>query len=168
MSAALRKHAAENEPVDHRQLDDAIEQATSGILARIAAAQGQLGEANAVIDGMTAIGRFPPDALLQLLQQGEVPLFEAAFARATGLRPRLVSRLLYEPGGEGLAVACKAIGFDREVFATIFDYTRHARQSVQVNAFFDRVDSDTAAAVLDMWRRDTGFLYALKQIEPGP
>ncbi len=178
VSAALRKHAAENEPVDHRELDDAIEQATSGILARVAAVQGQLGEANAVIDGMTAIGRFSPDALLQFLQQGEVPLFEAAFARATGLRPRLVSRLLYEPDGEGLAVACKAIGFDREVFAIIFDHTRHAllsieapghdRQSVQVNALFDRIDSDTAAAVLDMWRRDTGFLYALKQIEPGP
>ena len=75
-------------------------------------------------------------------------------------------------------MACKAIGFDREVFAIIFDHTRHAllsieapghdRQSVQVNALFDRIDSDTAAAVLDMWRRDTGFLYALKQIEPGP
>lgn len=64
VSAALRKHAAENEPVDHRELDNAIELAIAGILARIVAAEGQLGEANAVIDGMTAIGRFSPDALL--------------------------------------------------------------------------------------------------------
>jgi uncharacterized protein (DUF2336 family) len=177
VSAALRKHATEHEPIDPRELDDAIELATLGILARIEDAQGRLDEANAVIDGMTAIGRFSPDALQPLLRQGEVPLFEAAFARATGLRPRLVSRLLYEPGGESLAVACKAIGFDREVYAAIFDCTRHAlllieapsydRQATGVNELFNLIDSDTAAAVLDRWRRDTGFLYALKQIEPG-
>jgi hypothetical protein len=112
-----------------------------------------------------------------------VSLFEAGFARITGLRKTLVSRLLYETGGEGLAVACKAAGFDSATFETIYGYTRRGRLAGDAapsgnSDIIDTVDGDeveiyhaieqnAAEAVLEWWRRDGDFLYAIKLLERG-
>ncbi len=176
VSAALRQHATENYDAEPAVLDRVLEQAPAALLARIEAEQGHPDEADSVIDHLTDCGRFSPDVLVRLLRQGEVPLFEAAFARATGLRPRLVSRLLYEPGGEGLALACKAVGFDGAVFSAIYESTRLARMSIETPgegggggddqvAFFESIDADTAMTVLERWRRNADYLYAIKQVE---
>ena len=65
--------------------------------------------------------------LIQVLRQGEVNLFEALFVKMTQIRLQLARRLLLEEAGEGLAVACKAVGISRSDFANIFTLTRKAR-----------------------------------------
>jgi len=45
--------------------------------------------------------------MIRALKDGDVFLFEAMFRRLTGLRITLVKRIMFEPGGEGLAIACK-------------------------------------------------------------
>ena len=42
------------------------------------------------------------------LNEGEVPLFVGLFSRFAEIREYLVTRILFEPGGEGLAIACRA------------------------------------------------------------
>lgn len=54
--------------------------------------------------------------LTTALREGEVPLFIALFAKVSKLREYLIQRLVFEPGGEGLAIACRAIGMSEKEF----------------------------------------------------
>ena len=104
------------------------------------------------------------------------------------LRLPLVQRLQYEPGGNGLAIATRAMRLTREEFATMYLLTRRAKPggAGQVSAqpgargaasgavdlgralgFYDKVAADTAQKVLERWRRDPNYLYAIKTIELG-
>jgi len=65
--------------------------------------------------------------LVQLLREGWIRLFEMLFARRCVLRAKLIRRFLYEPGGEALAVACRAVAIDKPVFASIFLLSRQAQ-----------------------------------------
>ena len=82
------------------------------------------------------------------MRQGEVPLFEASFAQAIDLKLKLTRRLLYESGGEALALACKAAGFQRATFTAIFLLARkgvvpavsfETEEISRAVDFFDRV-----------------------------
>jgi hypothetical protein len=114
-------------------------------------------------------------------------MFEAMFAQLADLRLALVQKLLYEPGGNGLAIATRAMRLSREEFATMYLLTRRARPgggqvSGQSGArgaagsavdlgralgFYDKVGVDTAQKVLERWRRDPNYLFAIKTIELG-
>jgi hypothetical protein len=92
----------------------------------------------------------------------------------TGLRLALVRRLVFEPGGEGLVVACRAIGFDKAVAASIYllcrrarpgDWAADPRDLSRVLSLYDRVQPAAAQAVVARWRRDPDFLYAVKTVE---
>ncbi len=100
----------------------------------------------------------------------------AMFRRFTGLRELLVMRLVFEAGGEGLAIACKAVGIDKENFSSIFALSRKARpgsdttlkrDSRKVLAFYDRVSEDAAKQVVRRWQRDVDYLAAIRELEVG-
>jgi hypothetical protein len=101
-----------------------------------------------------------------------VKLFELGMAKLIDIRAALMRRLVYEPGGEALAIACRAVGIDRAVFMTIFHLTRHARndlglagqEAIELKAFYDRISPDDARRVLRKWQRNPKYLAALKQI----
>jgi hypothetical protein len=59
-------------------------------------------------------------------------MFEVMFAQLTGLRQNLVRRIVFEPGGEGLAIACKAIGTLKSDFGSLFLLSRSARPGDKV------------------------------------
>ena len=103
-------------------------------------------------------------------------MFEGMFAQLTGLRHNLVRRLVFEPGGEGLAIACKAIGMVKPDFGSLFLLSRSARpgdkvvdprEVSRVMTFFDRLRPDTAKKVVGRWKLDPNYLFALKQVEGG-
>ena len=111
--------------------------------------------------------------LVQLLRQGEISLFEAVLGLLTNLRDNLVRRLIYEPGGEGLAIACRAIDIDKAIFGSIFVLSRKARPGDQNVAkgetsraltFYDQVDPEAAAVILNRWRRNPDYLDLLRQV----
>ena len=99
--------------------------------------------------------------LLALLRSGEICLFEALFMRLTGLSPCVARRVLYEPGGRALAVACCSIGMEKWHFATIFLHARQARpDDKQVDPaelrgaidFFESTGREAAEAVMSELR----------------
>jgi len=114
-----------------------------------------------------------PQLLIQTLRQGEVVLFEDLLVQMTGLRTNLIRRLVFEPGGEGLAIACRAADITKPDFASIFLLSRSARpgdkvvdpnEASRVLNFFDRIVPKTARKVVERWHLDPNFLFALKQI----
>lgn len=119
-------------------------------------------------------GKITPGLLIQTLRQGEISLFEDLFARLTGLDTVVVRRSIFEPGGEGLAIACKAVGIEKPDFASIFLLSWSARPGDKVVdpselsaviSLFDRIQPYSAIKVLRRWRLDPNFLFALKQLE---
>ncbi|MFQ5784122.1 MAG: DUF2336 domain-containing protein [Alphaproteobacteria bacterium] len=174
VSAALRQHIVDNFAVDPTLVDDTIEEAVARALEKDRDALAKPSEAEAFVAQMAERGDLTEEFLVQTLRQGEVPLFEASFGNLTRLSAKLARRILYEPGGEGLAMTCRAIGLDRDAFATIYQLTREGvssqekfdpRELARVSAFFDRVSKEQAEIVLKRLRRDKDYLYALKQIE---
>ncbi len=174
VAAALRRHLVARYAVDLPALDDAIEATVTTALASVREELRRLTATQALIEEMARRRELSVPLLVQLLRQGEVSLFEAGFARVTRLSLRLVGRLLYEPGGEGLAIACKAVGFTRASFIAVYRLTRIAGFAPAVESaggiarlvrFFDRVPRGTAAAVVRHWRRNRGYLHATKRIE---
>ena len=81
--------------------------------------------------------------------------------RLTGLSPCVARRVLYEPGGRALAVACASIGMEKWHFATIFLLVRQARpDDKQVDPaelraaidFFESTGRESAEAVMSELR----------------
>lgn len=174
VAVALRRHVLGRVSTDREAFDDAVESAVGDALADAREDLGRPTATDALIDGMVRCGELDEGLLVQMLRHGDISLFEAGFARLVGARPNLVGRLLYEPGGEGLAVACKAAGFGRGTLTTILDMTRavclpHAAAGVRwaprLGAFFDRTPRPTAAAALRHWRRPRGYLCAMELID---
>jgi uncharacterized protein (DUF2336 family) len=173
VSAALRQQLVRRYDIDQDVVDDALSD-----IVKDAFEEPESEEATAaqrVVHKLHAGGELSQGFVLKSLRQGQVPLFEAAMAKLTGIRLSIMRRMLYEPGGEGLAIACRAIGFDRAVFQTIYHSTRAARPVARKSvdeevralvAFYDGLDPSASQVVLRRWLRDRNFLKALKELDP--
>ena len=174
VSAALREYVIDHFDVDVHELDDALSAVVDDARWDDQNGTDEDGPSRRLVEKLFAAGELTPSFLLKSLNRGEVLMFELAFARLTGLRATLMRRILYEPGGEGLAMACRAIGIDRSVFMTLFRLTRQARgepatledtQIDKVNDLFETLRRDSALLVLRHWSRDPGYLDAVRRIE---
>ena len=174
VSAAVRQHIVENFSVDPATIDDSIEGAVKQKMEDAGDEAETRNEAEKVADEIAGHNKLTEEFLVTALRDGEIPLFEASMARAIGIRVKLMRRLLYEPGGEGLAMACKAVGYASETFATIFRLTREANTANgpfdvheldRLTDFFDCLKQKHAEAVVNRWRRDPDFLYAMNQMD---
>ena len=170
--AGLRHHLQQHHRIDATRLDDAVEAVAAAAAAATASSAGDA--AMALARRLGERGAIAPQLMLQMLRQGEVALFGALLAEFGRLRPDLARRLVFEPGGDGLAILCRAVDLGRSVLASIFLLTRRARPSQhtsgpgelsQVLALYDGIEPAVARQVLARWRRDRDFLTALRFIE---
>ena len=183
VSAALRQHIIANYKIDPTELDQKIESTIKDLLGE-GEVSDEVGEidmrsmqqASQLAARLADKNAITPQLLLQTLRKGEVKMFEGMFAQATGLRGMLIRRLIFEPGGEGLAIASKAIGMTKPDFGSLFLLSRSARpgdksvdpkEVTRVMTFFDRIQPDTAKKVVSRWKLDPNYLFAIKQVEGG-
>ena len=98
-------------------------------------------------------------------------------ARMSRLRPVLMRRMIYEPGGEGLATVCRAIDLDKGTFGSIWvlsrrahgaDAAREREELAGALGFFDRIDRPAANRILQRWRRNPDYLDLLRRVETPP
>jgi uncharacterized protein (DUF2336 family) len=174
VSAALRQHIVEHFDIDASELDATIETTVKDLMTTEVVPEISDSKPIELAEHLDKEGKITADLMVKVLRQGEVPLFEAMFARRSGLRLRLLRRLLFEPGGEALAVACKGIEIPKSDFATIFMLTRKARSAsgvmnprelTRVLALYDRVRPEAAHAMIVRWQRDSDFLNAVRVLE---
>jgi uncharacterized protein (DUF2336 family) len=113
-----------------------------------------------LIEKLAAAGQLKPGFLLRVLQQGQLDLFELAFARLLQIDHRRMRRVLYEEGPRTVALACRAVGIDRCVFPTVYNLSRQARRippllrpddRVDVEAIFNTNSKAEALARLQSW-----------------
>ncbi len=110
-----------------------------------------------------------PAIFIRLLKSGHVSLFEALFARYLNVGIRLARRIIYQPDCRALAVACRAVGIERPVFAALVDQVRKARavdpksaaRAVTTEAaveLFRKITPQESLDVLARWRaREISF-----------
>ena len=177
VSAALREQIIDQYSIDPDTLDDVIETTVNDLLEGHRSDAEPTNKGAQLVRQLDELSAITPRFLVQTLRQGEVDLFEKAFAKMTALDVRLIRRIIFEPGGEALAVVCKAAEIDKADFASIFLRTRSARPGDKVMdprelpramSFFDRVKHDVARRMLKRLQRDPDFLFALRQVGPAP
>lgn len=178
VSAALRKHIVEHYRIDEAELDDKIQDTIHDILGGDGSGPGMidstpLRKSQELAEKLQKAQAITPQLLIQTLRQGEVILFEDLLSQRTGLRTNLIRRFVFEPGGEGLAIACRAVDISKADFASIFLLSRSARpgdkvvdpnEVSRVLNFFDRIKTDTALKVVKRWQFDPNFLFDMKQV----
>jgi uncharacterized protein (DUF2336 family) len=170
VSAALREHILERFDVAPGAFDDALEETVVNLANAAARSDNEQRKSMQLAERLAAEGAITPDLLVQTLRRGEVSLFEALFAKRTGIRLKLVRRLLFERGGEGLAVACKAIGIEPGIFASIYVLSRKARpfepppqrgEVTRLLKFYGDIRQEATELLLRKWQRDPNFLNAV-------
>ncbi len=174
VSAALRRHVLANYNLDTGSLDHHLEQATDDAVGALPGAVP--GKADDLTAELQRNGMLTERFLVQALREGQVPVFIAGLARLLKLGIRTANFIVYDPGGEGLALACKAAEFGRANFASIFLLTRGAQEGRVVDAvtsparlneiltFFDGVTPESAAVALRYWRQDSAYLDAIEEL----
>jgi uncharacterized protein (DUF2336 family) len=184
VSAALRTHILENFKVDSATLDDAMEAAVHDVVGdedlavTVDNAQASVDPDSNIesLEDLLAQSEVAGDQLVAQLRKGEVAVFQSALARQTRLRPTLLNRLIYEQGGEGLAIICRAQDMSPKIFSAIYRMTRAATadgaelprgELVRITALYLDIRPDLARDVLRNWRRDPNYLWAIKQVTGG-
>jgi uncharacterized protein (DUF2336 family) len=172
VSESLRSYIVQTFDMDAAQLDAMLGGARDQALGE-AVTSGD--PSQRLVDKLHAAGELGPSFLLKTLTKGEIALFELAFAKLTGLTPALMRRIIYEPTGEGLAMACKSVGIDRSVFTTMLRLTRKAKeqsdaltpeQMARIQDMFDTLSRMGADLVLRHWARDPSYLDTLRTQKP--
>lgn len=145
-----------------RDIDEVVRDAVSPA-ERVGA--GDLQDRIAAIetkDGITAA------TLIQALSGDDIELFEALFARLTGIDSVAMPVVVYDPGGEPFAVACKACGFSAQdferIYALLIDSLAGEREAdpgefKRIRAFYGTLDDGAARSLVSEWRRVPAKLW---------
>jgi len=173
VSAALRKYIFENFSMDRDALDDAINDTITEGDKSLKGGSGDIDEPSKLVDRIAEVGELDEHFLVTSLRQGEVTLFDAAMCKMTDLRPTVFRRILYESGGEALALLCRAIDLEVETFLTVFELTRKAKDGHngigpedlnKLRHLYETTNRDEADKVLKRWRRSAEYLQALNKV----
>jgi uncharacterized protein (DUF2336 family) len=180
VSAALRSHILENFDIEPSRLDDQLEDVAQAIARDPEQHQAEPDEtrpATVLARRLVEKRKVTPDFLIQVLRQGEIRLFEALFGQMSGLKAPRLQGVLYDSGGEGLAIACRAMEMPKPTFATIFLLSRRGRPGTQfidprelsrALLIFDKMNPNAAVEVMKSWRRDWTYQDATERIAASP
>lgn len=167
VAAALRHVILQSNNVDSGLIDDCVEEGTRAAIDDSTEPSIDR-KAARLVEGLADAQELGERFLVQSLRGGKVILFLAGLSRLCRLEMRTVRRILFDPGHELLAIACRAVGFERSTFAAIHVLSRQGagganpvtdmREAVK---FFDGASPVRARAVLRYWRADAEYLDAV-------
>lgn len=172
VSTILRQLIVDDWDLDPATVDDLLERATAREVQAAAYDARELSKTQQLTENLDAAGKMTPETMLGVLREGEVALFIAMFTKFTGLDETFVRRMLFEHGGNALAITCKAAGIGKAIFASIFALTRNkqsadeedlrkeARQSL---AIFNRTSREKAMETVRRWQANNAAMNALKR-----
>ncbi|TVR99618.1 MAG: DUF2336 domain-containing protein [Rhodospirillales bacterium] len=172
VSAALRSHIIDRFGLDDETVDSLLEAAAYEQISEAAAPPGSTG-VEALAEELAPHGEVDPQLLVRAIAQGEISLFVGMLAQALRLKPGLVRRFLFESGGHGLAVACRAAGLDRPTVFRILTLSRAAKprptdvraETQRALGVFDAVSPEEALKAVARWRLDPDYAAAIAAIE---
>jgi uncharacterized protein (DUF2336 family) len=128
VSDALKNFIKTNYQMTPKAVDAALASATQAVKsAPPGAKEPPADSAHKLIDKLAASGQLKTGFLMRVLSQGQVDLFDLAFARLLGVDLSSFRGSFYGGGARMVALSCRAVGIDRAVFTTVFNLSRQAR-----------------------------------------
>ena len=118
-------------------------------------------------------GKLTPEMLILALRAGDMNTFVNMFGRLTELKAHTIDRLLFDPTGKGLAIACKGIGAGKIVFASLFSLAQKIRSEVTgtikqrllaATDFYDMLPEKDADIVLGDWRTGADYVGSIRAL----
>jgi uncharacterized protein (DUF2336 family) len=140
VSDALKGHIARHYDVSPAAVDQAAKKIQD-------LQEDNTSAAAKLVEKLAAAGQLRAGFVVRVLNQGQIDLFEAAFARLLHLDMPNLRRVLYDQGPRSVALACRAVGIDRCVFPTVFDLSRRARGLYPTLTIDERADVDSVFKV---------------------
>lgn len=174
VSAAMRQYISDKFSLDVELVDQLLEKSAREIFALNPANTDSTKVSDELAEQIFEEEEMSPEFLISVLNDGEVNLFISLFKKLTGLRETLIRRIIFEPGGEGLAIACKAIEINKSDFSEIFAQIRRAVPDLakdfetEINTilnFYESFEAEAAVKVLRRWRLDSNYLAAIRELE---
>jgi uncharacterized protein (DUF2336 family) len=128
VSDALKTYITTNYKIAPDRLDAALSGAGTIVKSEPAGPNDPPADsANKLIEKLAASGQLKAGFLMRVLSQGQTDLFDLAFSRLVGTDLSSFRAKFYDGGARIVALACRAVGIDRAVFATVFNLSRQAR-----------------------------------------
>ena len=172
VSTILRQLIVDEWDLEPGTVDDLLERATAREVQAAAYDARELSKTQQLTENLDAVGKMTPETMLGVLREGEVALFIAMFTKFTALDEVFVRRMLFEHGGNALAITCKAAGVGKAIFASIFALTRNKnqadeddlrREARQSLAIFNKTSREKAMETVRRWQANNAAMNALKR-----
>jgi len=90
-----------------------------------------------LVDKLATSGQLKTGFLLRVLGQGQIDMFDMAFARMLQVDVAGFRKVFYGGGARNVALSCRAVGIDRAVFTTVFNLSRQSRRMPTILAKTD-------------------------------
>ena len=158
VSDALKTHIVANFDVNAQKTAATVSDARHAVQSAPANPPLDSGDpTNRLVDKLHIAGQLKAGFLLRVLHQGQTDLFDLAFARLVDMELNAFRRAFYQQGPRAVALACRAVGIDRAVFATVFNLSRQSHsipptitpeQRAEVENVFKVFSKTDAAAIL--------------------
>jgi uncharacterized protein (DUF2336 family) len=168
---ALKEFINKNYPLELDKVELDIDESV-----RVAAAESKAGAMRDLSDQLEAAekaGGITADKLIRTLHADDLELFEAMFARLTGIDSVAMPVLVYDPGGEPFAIACKACGISRDAFERLYllltttlagEQDADSEEFKRIRAYYKKLDDTDARSILDDWRRTPSSAWETAQV----
>jgi uncharacterized protein (DUF2336 family) len=171
VSTVLRQLIVDDWDLDAATVDSLLERATAREIQASAYDARELSKSQQLTENLEAVGKMTPETMLGVLREGEVALFIAMFTKFTSLDEVFVRRMLFEHGGNALAITCKAAGIGKAVFAAIFGLTRNKqndeddalKETRQCLAIYNKTSREKAMETVRRWQSNNAAMSALKR-----
>ncbi|MDP6708818.1 MAG: DUF2336 domain-containing protein [Alphaproteobacteria bacterium] len=163
VSLSLREHIVRRFDIDPATLEDEIVEAAAAVATEDEnrRRRPELSAVERLVAKLHAAGELTPAFAVKALAQGQVALFERAFAKLTDLGAEEARRIVFQRNHHSLAIACRAIGLDRAAFQALVRMLYKARETASEPApealallleFYDQVSPEAASLTLGKWR----------------
>ncbi len=119
--------------------------------------------ADRLADAMAKPEKVSPKLLINMLQQGEIALFEAMLGKGCGLEAGAINGLIFDRDPIGLCIACRVCGMPLADFDEIFRLTRKANvetagdTSHGLTDVYGDLDAALARQLLGKWHTKRDF-----------
>ncbi len=162
VSAALREHIISSvDSIDEREVEDML--AETKVWFSAGQSEDTLSQPERFIIRKEKMNQLDAALLVQLIRQGKIPEMVAGLARLIKADMPMARRIVFDEGGEALAVACKAIGIDRATFSDLImlldsksERTRDEREMLL--GIYGRITQEAAQRTIRFWRTRRRFM----------
>jgi uncharacterized protein (DUF2336 family) len=119
VSTALKRHILTGADMDEKLVEKILANGERDAVRPSDADEENLGRVERTVRRRMRLGELNQESLVQYLRRGQVQEFVAALGYLTDIDQKTAKRIVFNPGHEAVAVACRAKEFDLSTFSTI-------------------------------------------------